>query len=361
MPDEHLDEQLAAARRALPSWSLSRQQQTIWSVAGRLTRRRGSARKLAIGSAITLSVAGLGLTFGRLVPARAPAPNASAASGSSATAAEASSLWRLKDGSQILIDGPGTVLRRTLEAHSEVAFELESGGAHFEVAHRPERAFRVHSGAVTISVLGTSFRVERKNARSEVNVSRGLVLVSWPGGSRQLAAGEMGLFPPPDAAAPPAASDVAKAPERVEPKALAAALAREEEVSRRSAAETLFQKADQARSEGHPERAVTHLRAITELYPSDPRAPMAAFTRGRLLLEALGKPSDAANAFAQARRFARPGTPLAEDALAREVDALRAAGQAGRARERAELYRKLYPNGIRLHGVMRAGGLQAEP
>jgi transmembrane sensor len=307
-------------------------------------------------------VAALALVGGRLLPERAPALRASAAASvPSAMATETSSLWRLTDGSQILIDGPGTVLRRTLEAHAEVAFELESGGAHFEIAHRPERAFRVHAGAVTISVLGTSFRVERKSARSEVSVSRGRVLVSWPGGSRQLSAGEMGLFPAPDAPAAPVASEVARAPERAEPKALAAALAHEEDVSRRSAAETLFERADRARGEGHPERAVTHLRAITELYPSDPRAPMAAFTRGRLLLEALGRPADAANAFAQARRLAAPGTPLAEDALAREVDALRAAGQSARARERAELYRKLHPNGIRLHAVMRAGGLQADP
>jgi transmembrane sensor len=171
----------------------------------------------------------------------------------------------------------------------------------------------------------------------------------------------MGLFPSPEAVAPPVASEAARASERVEPKALAASLARQEEIGRRSAAETLFERADSARAEGHPDRAVTHLRAITDLYPGDPRAPMAAFTRGRLLLEALGRPADAASAFALSRRLAAPGTPLAEDALAREVDALRAAGQTARAHERAELYRKLHPKGIRLPAVMRAGGLQADP
>jgi transmembrane sensor len=363
MPDDNLERSLVAARRAAPSWSLSRQQQTIWGVGGRLTNRRKTTKKLAVGSAITLAVAGLGVVGGRAFIARDAAPRTGLHSAAAATTklSDKVSSWRLKDGSQILLDGPETMLRRTLEAKAEVAFELDAGGAEFDVAHRPERAFRVHAGAVTVSVLGTSFRVARKSARSEVSVSRGLVLVSWPGGSRKLAAGEMGLFPPPDATVAAEASELAKAKDRVEPRAPVVANAREDELNQRSAAEALFARADKARSGGQPERAVTHLRAITDQYPSDPRAPMAAFTRGRLLLEALGKPAEAAAAFAQARRLAARGTPLAEDALAREVDALRAAGQSGRARERAELYRKLHPNGIRLQAVMRAGGLQAEP
>jgi hypothetical protein len=52
---------------------------------------------------------------------------------------------------------------------------------------------------------------------------------------------------------------------------------------------------------------------------------------------------------------------LAEDALAREVEALARAGDAATARRRAELYRDLFPNGLRLRVVMRLGGLQAAP
>lgn len=363
MPDDDLERSLTAARRAAPGWSLSRQQQAIWSIGGRLTNRRKTAKKLAVGSALTLAVAGLGVVGGRVLIARDASPRVALHSAGAATAkvSDKASSWRLKDGSQIVLDGPETVLRRTLEARAEVAFELDAGGAQFDIAHRPERAFRVHAGSVTVSVLGTSFRVDRKSARAEVSVSRGLVLVSWPGGSRKLAAGEMGLFPPQDASIAREASELAKTKDRVEPRVAAAGVAREDELSQRSAAEALFTRADKARSSGQPDRAVVHLRAITDQFPNDPRAPMAAFTRGRLLLEALGKPSEAAAAFAQARRLAARGTPLSEDALAREVDALRAAGQTGRARERAELYRKLHPNGIRLQAVMRAGGLQAEP
>jgi len=50
----------------------------------------------------------------------------------------------------------------------------------------------------------------------------------------------------------------------------------------------------------------------------------AAFTLGRVLLDELGRPSEAVDAFPLARSS---GGPLAEDALAREVEALSRAGE----------------------------------
>ena len=87
---------------------------------------------------------------------------------------------------------------------------------------------------------------------------------------------------------------------------------------------------------------------------------MAAFTIGRLLLETQGKPRQAAQAFGQARTLASGG-PLAEDALARQVEALNMAGDVAAARQHADLYRQLFPNGPRLQSVMRFGGLRASP
>ncbi|HEY4159563.1 MAG TPA: hypothetical protein VGM29_15745, partial [Polyangiaceae bacterium] len=52
-------------------------------------------------------------------------------------------------------------------------------------------------------------------------------------------------------------------------------------------------------------------------------------------------------AFARARAGSAVKSALAEDALAREVDALRAAGDMSLAAQRAALYLKLYPNGLR--------------
>jgi transmembrane sensor len=123
-------------------------------------------------------------------------------------------------------------------------------------------------------------------------------------------------------------------------------------------AEELFAAADRARAAGRVNEALSHLSAITSRHPTDPRAPLAAFTRGRLLLESLGRPAAAAAAFAQARALASRGSALFEDALAREVDAYRAAGNAVLARERAELYRRLYPQGLRLRQVLRSGGIK---
>ena len=77
---------------------------------------------------------------------------------------------------------------------------------------------------------------------------------------------------------------------------------------------------------------------------------MAAFTLGRLKLEELGKPSEAARAFEEARRLAPKG-PLAEDALAREVEAWVKAGEADKASAAATEYKKRYPRGVRLEWV----------
>ena len=85
------------------------------------------------------------------------------------------------------------------------------------------------------------------------------------------------------------------------------------------------------------------------------RAPLAAFTLGRLLLENLRQPADAARAFELARSLAGGSGALAEDALAREVEAWRAAGDANKATARAQRYQALYPNGTHTKQVLRAG------
>jgi transmembrane sensor len=118
----------------------------------------------------------------------------------------------------------------------------------------------------------------------------------------------------------------------------------------------LFAHADRARKAGRPQEAVAHLRMLIDRFPNDPHAQVAAFTIGRLLLESLGQPRQAAASFEQARVLAR-GAPVAEDALAREVEAWAAAGEPVFARRRAELYRQLYPHGSRLGAVLRVGGL----
>ena len=69
----------------------------------------------------------------------------------------------------------------------------------------------------------------------------------------------------------------------------------------------------------------------------------------------LGRPREAAAAFAEARSLAPQG-PFAEDALAREVEALQKAGASGEARERARDYLRLYPGGRRASAIKAFGG-----
>ena len=84
------------------------------------------------------------------------------------------------------------------------------------------------------------------------------------------------------------------------------------------------------------------------------RAPLAAFTLGRILLYQLGRPAEAADAFALVRKILPEG-PLSPDALAREAEAANRAGQRERARGLAEEYVDKYPSGRRLESVRRYG------
>jgi transmembrane sensor len=104
--------------------------------------------------------------------------------------------------------------------------------------------------------------------------------------------------------------------------------------------------ADAARLGGAPELARRHLETLLARHAGDARAAPAAFTLGRLLVERLGQPALAAQAFARSQQLA-PAGALAEDALAREVSCWLHAGQQQRAQERARTYLTRYPAGAR--------------
>jgi transmembrane sensor len=86
------------------------------------------------------------------------------------------------------------------------------------------------------------------------------------------------------------------------------------------------------------------LARVTDKFARDKQAPLAAFTLGRVLLEDLGQPGRAADAFRRAQQLAPKG-PLASDALAREADAALRAGQSDRAKQLAQRYLEAYPEG----------------
>jgi transmembrane sensor len=314
----------------------------IWGVRGRLhERRRRTSTLIAVASLVVMG----GLGWAGLKAYRQ-------FSTESEVAPIGAERWNLRDGSEIVIESPATVIKKKRESETEILFELEAGTAHFEVVPKPNRVFRVNAGPATVEVVGTSFRVARKHTRSEVTVDRGRVIVSWNGGSRVLNKGEAGTFPPTEALTASNDAPIAATAPHDTPSAKSETA---------TGAEALFASADKARKEGRPDQAIGFLKAITERHPGDPRAPLAAFTRGRVLLESLGRPREAAQAFAQARNLSGKRSALAEDALAREVEAYAAAGESGLAHDRAELYRRNYPKGLRLHQVIRSGGLQDAP
>lgn len=340
MADERIEEQLELARGAAPVFGLARQQRVIWGVRRRLQGGRAGARRL-VPLVAALAIAGMllsGYAWWRNVP--------------EPVAASGDERWQLRDGSRILIETPETRITKQRESEAEVLFELEKGAARFDVTHRPGRTFRVQAGAVRVEVIGTRFRVERRGESASVSVERGRVRVSWSGGMREVAAGESGSFPP---------TELARAPSESAPSEVASAAAAAPRTSTAvtselksplPTAEQLFAAADRARAEARPREAVQSLRQLIQRFPRDGRAPLAAFTLGRLLLEALHQPAEAARAFAQARALAGSGSALAEDALAREAEALRAAGRTSEAAKRVELYRSLYPQGARLKHLL---------
>ena len=114
----------------------------------------------------------------------------------------------------------------------------------------------------------------------------------------------------------------------------------------------LMLAADVARLSGHPEDAVPLLQKVVKEHRSHPRAVLAAFTLGRILRRQMGRPARAADAFAAARALAPDGS-LAPDALAHEAECRRMAGQGGLAKQKAQDYLRLFPEGRKADSMRR--------
>ncbi|HEY4184481.1 MAG TPA: FecR domain-containing protein [Polyangia bacterium] len=320
---------------------------------------------------------------------------------------------RFRDGSLAVLQSPDTVLEVLSVEDNRIVNELRSGSARFEITKRPTRVFRVIGGDTSVEVLGTKFEVERLDRRLRVSVTEGRVRVAWPGGERRLGKDETGIFPPAPAGAPDAASVSTSSPSLEQDGGSAGEAARRRTVRKRPVAvrelgarvqahgqplaeakvesppaelvatepagsavspapkptpaqasparaedrlSTMLRTADHARAGGRSLDAATALRAATAENPTDPRVPLAEFRLGRLLLEDMGKPAEAATAFARVRALA-PAGPLAPDALAREIEARAASGDRATAHELSLEYLARYPTGSHAAWVRRWGAL----
>jgi transmembrane sensor len=362
------------ARHALvPRWNPERAKE-VHGAMHALARRRRTRVRVAMAGCAALVILGLGW---RQLPRVLP-------NYPSSVQTVADHTIRLEDGSSIVPRDEHTVLTVRNVSPDQVKLALDLGAAHLSVTARPGRVLRVDAGAVALESRGGGFTVDREGDRVRVSVDQGRVRVLWGVEETLLEAGQSDEFP--KAVAQPAPSTsamVAPAASTVVPVPLPSAHVAPSPSSlfwRQPAQEgdydTAFQAlheagpqavrdeagdlllaADVARLSHHPGEAVAPLQRVIANHSDDPRAPLAAFTLGRVLLDELGRPTEAAGAFAQARALGAGG-PLEEDALAREVEAWARGGDSTRAHATAEEYVARYPTGRRLHAVRRFGGFE---
>jgi transmembrane sensor len=299
------------------------------------------------------------------------------------TAPAARAPLKFGDGSVVIATSEATELRVVEETPSRVELELARGAVRCQVTPNLERAFAVQVGAVSVTVVGTEFVVERRGQSAWVSVTRGKVRVSWGDGEGRRAfvsAGEGGLYPPEETArrADPAIVEPQPSGVRVDDPA-PAELARQasqtyrSHVSRRDypgafavlsnnpglagdSVEELLVAADVARLSHHPAQAVPYLQRILSEHARDERAPMAAFTLGRTF-SGLGRAREAMNMFARVRST-WPASHFGEDALVRQAEAAAKLGERETAARLAEQYDREYPKGRRRAEVRRYAGLE---
>jgi hypothetical protein len=87
----------------------------------------------------------------------------------------------LPDASHMRVAG-GTQLALTRLGSDDVALTLERGRVAVRASHAPRRGFAVHTGGLTVHVVGTVFAVANSGEAVEVSVAEGRVKVDLPSG-----------------------------------------------------------------------------------------------------------------------------------------------------------------------------------
>jgi ferric-dicitrate binding protein FerR (iron transport regulator) len=341
------------AKKIEPGWGPERDRSARLGLERRAEKRRTATKLGAALAALALVVAGAGA----VVHWRAQGPTEAASLAPSAVpasaAVEAVTVTRLSS---------DTVLE-PMPDHNGRGFELRAGGARFSAPHDAEHPFVVIASDVVVEDVGTTFTVQYlASDRLEVFVEQGRVKVRAQGAETEIAAGgrlELAVAPllpekPSRPQSGPAVSSWRPLAEKGQYDEAHTALKKAGPDAVRDETGDLLLAADVARLGGYPAEAVPYLTRVVRAHSRDPRSGLASFTLGRVLLDELGRPGEAADAFARARAA---GGPLAEDALAREVEAASRAGDITRSRELAREYQALYPKGRRAKAVAKFGGL----
>jgi transmembrane sensor len=336
--------------------------------------------------------------FAVWMPAPAPAPEAlTLEDGAALPEVIGEDSITLTDGSRIALDGEDAAARVVENDGTRFATRLTAGRARFEVTPGGPRRWVVEAGATRVEVVGTVFVVDRSRPGIvRVEVSRGRVEVFHPSLAEpaRLTPGRALELPdaetaapverpveaarptvpvdeapaPPEAEAPPSPEPLTTPGSRPTPGPTWRVLAQHGDFRaawtrlgadgvRRAAVGAdpadLLVLADIARNAGDPREAVPLLRRVADGGSAESGA--AAFILGRLQLERLGAPLEAAATFASVPRRAGSG-PLRADALALEAEAWRRAGREAAARAAATAYLETHPEGARAAAMRRLLG-----
>jgi transmembrane sensor len=256
---------------------------------------------------------------------------------------------RFADGSSAELRDDASRLETRVSQPRAIDLVLVQGEARFDVAHLPGRRFRIWVGSTYVQVVGTVFSVERLAGAVRVSVERGIVKVVSGPNTVRLASGEAQILPLEGAEDRRLARSRKGRPPGAREKSGAIEPADE--------GSTLLDASEDARRQGRPADAFVLLQRFLERHGRDSRAFYVTFIAGRVLLEELARPREAAAAFARVEAL-NPRTPLVQDALAREVEAWCRAGDTEMARQRARAFLRRYPNGQRADEVRRYGQLE---
>jgi transmembrane sensor len=274
----------------------------------------------------------------------------------------------LADGSSLSLE-PATRLEPLENTAHALVLLLAGGRATFDVHPGGPRRWSIECGLATVEVVGTGFTLSRLPDRLEVDVDHGTVLVR---GERvrdrvqRLTAGahlEVSVAAAPSPAPPPSppATQAPAAPPAPPQRAwrelathgayadayrLLGPNGMGSEVARSASPGDLMTLADVARLSGHPAEAVAPLTRVISEHPDDSRAPLAAFTLGKIHLNASGQAAAAADDFGRAILLGL-SSGLLDDAYAYLVEARSRAGDARGARAAAEAYARRFPDSPR--------------
>ena len=290
------------------------------------------------------------------------APTVRWALGGAAAAVVVFALWRASVTVPASVPAPVAVAPAASSpvAPHDVVVTQGLGTRRYDVPAGPRHV--VDAGLATLTFDDADVTVERTEHHLHLQVQRGDVSVQSAhiaGGTAHLSAGMLLEIDDEPAAVSHAVSASAAPPVALAaPWKLLAARGQNPEayaalgpggiaaVAKTASVDELLALADVARLSGHPSEAVDPLVRVLHDHPTDGRASLAAFTLGRVYLDALGDPTSAARSFEQAITLGIPGG-LEEDAYARLVEARSRSGDAAGARAAYDRARARFPNGSR--------------